>query len=58
MQRTSHHRAGKGLRARLGRRGAAAGLSAGQAPAPGFTAVDAYIRRQMKDARIPGLALG
>jgi CubicO group peptidase (beta-lactamase class C family) len=37
---------------------AAAGLPAGEAPASGFTAVDAYIRRQMKDARIPGLALG
>ena len=58
MQSTSHHRAGKGLRARLGRRGAAAGLPASEAPAPGFTAVDAYIRRQMRDARIPGLALG
>jgi len=31
---------------------------ASEAPAPSFTAVDAYIRRQMKDARIPGLALG
>ena len=31
---------------------------ASEAPSPGFTAVDAYIRRQMKDARIPGLALG
>jgi CubicO group peptidase (beta-lactamase class C family) len=58
MQGTSHHRAGKGLRARLGRHGAAAGLPAGEAPAPSFTAIDAYIRRQMKDARIPGLALG
>jgi len=58
MQSTSHQRAGKGLRTRLGRRGAAAGLPAGEAPAPGFTAIDAYIRRQMKDARIPGLAVG
>jgi len=58
MQGTSHHRAGKGLRTRLGRHPAAAGLPASQAPAPGFTAIDAYIRRQMKDARIPGLALG
>ena len=58
MQSTSHHRAGKGLRTRLGRHRAAAGLPASQAPAPGFTAIDAYIRRQMKDARIPGLALG
>ena len=57
MQGTGHHRAGKGPRARLGRRGAA-GLPVGEAPAHGFTAVDAYIRRQMKDARIPGLALG
>jgi CubicO group peptidase (beta-lactamase class C family) len=58
MQRTSHHRAGKGLRARLRRHGAAAGLPAGEEPAPSFTAIDAYIRAQMKDARIPGLALG
>ncbi len=58
MQSRSHHRAGKGPRARLGRHGAVAGLPASAAPAPGFTAVDAYIRRQMKDARIPGLALG
>ena len=58
MQGTSHHRAGKGLRTRLGRHGAAAGLPASAAPAPGFTAIDAYICRQMTDARIPGLALG
>ena len=32
--------------------------SANEAPGPSFTAVDAYVRRQMKDARIPGLALG
>ena len=58
MQSASHRRAGKGLRTRLGRHGAVAGLPASAAPAPGFTAIDAYIRRQMKDARIPGLALG
>jgi CubicO group peptidase (beta-lactamase class C family) len=58
MQSTSHHRAGKGQRTRLGRHGAAAGLPAGEAPAPSFTAIDAHIRGQMKDARIPGLALG
>ena len=58
MQSTSHHRAGKALRTRLGGHAAAAGLPASEAPAPGFTAIDAYIRRQMKDARIPGLALG
>ena len=32
--------------------------AAGEAPAPSFTVIDAYIRGQMKDARIPGLALG
>jgi len=32
--------------------------SVSEAAAPSFTAVDAYIRRQMKDARIPGLAVG
>lgn len=58
MQSTSHHRAGKALRTRLGGHAAAAGLPASEAPAPGFTAIDAYIRRQMKDTRIPGLALG
>jgi CubicO group peptidase (beta-lactamase class C family) len=26
--------------------------------APSFSAIDAYVRRQMKAARIPGLALG
>jgi len=58
MPSTSQHRAGKGLRTRLRRQEAAAGFPAGEAPGPGFAAVDAYIRRQMKDARIPGLALG
>lgn len=58
MQSTSHYRSGKGLRTRLGRHGTAAGLPAGEASASGFTAIDAYIRRQMKGARIPGLALG
>ncbi len=29
-----------------------------EAPAASFTVVDAYIRRQMQDARIPGLAVG
>ena len=38
--------------------GAPAGLSVGAAPEPSFTAIDEYVRRQMKDARIPGLALG
>lgn len=32
--------------------------SASEAPGPGFTAIDAYLRRQMKDARVPGLAVG
>ena len=58
MQSMSDHRARKGVRMRLGRQGAAARLPAGEAPGPGFTAVDAYIGRQMKGARIPGLALG
>jgi CubicO group peptidase (beta-lactamase class C family) len=57
VQSASHHRAEKRLRTQLGRR-AAACLPAGEAPGPSFTAVDAYIRRQMKDARIPGLAVG
>ena len=58
MRSTSHRRARKGLRTRLGRHGGAAGLPAREAPALGFTAIDAYIRKQMKGARIPGLALG
>jgi len=49
---------GEGLRTRLRRQGAVAGLPASEAPAPSFAAVDAYIRAQIKDARIPGLALG
>jgi CubicO group peptidase (beta-lactamase class C family) len=57
MQNTSHC-FGKGARKRLGRHGGSAGFSASAAPAPSFTAIDAYVRRQMKDARIPGLALG
>jgi len=58
MQSTSHHRAGKGLRTRVGGHGAAAALPASEALALNFTPIDMYIRRQMKDARIPGLALG
>ncbi len=58
MQNASHHRPGEGRRTRRRRHGAVAGLPAGEVPAPGFAAVDAYIRRQMKDGRIPGLALG
>jgi CubicO group peptidase (beta-lactamase class C family) len=45
VQNTSHHHPGEGL-------------PASEEPAPGFTAIDAYIRRQMEHARIPGLALG
>ena len=58
MLSTIHHRLGTGARKRLGRHGAVAGLSASAVPAPSFAAIDAYVRRQMKDARIPGLALG
>ena len=58
VENTSHHRLGEGPRTRLRRQGAAAGRAAGEEPAPSFTAVDAYIRGQMKDARIPGLAAG
>ena len=47
VENTSHHRLGEGPRTRLRRQGAAAGLPAGEEPAPGFTAIDAYIRRQM-----------
>jgi len=32
--------------------------SESEAPATSFTDVDAYVQRQMRDARIPGLALG
>ncbi len=58
MGSTSHHRGLEGLRRLLGHHGAEPGPVSGEGPLPGFAAVDAYIREQMEDARIPGLALG
>jgi CubicO group peptidase (beta-lactamase class C family) len=54
MQKASHHHLGKSPR----RHGAVADNPGREMPGPSFNAIDAYIRRQMKDARIPGLALG
>lgn len=58
MGRTRQQRGWKDLRALLERHRAVPAPSTGAEPAPGFAAIDSYIRAQMNAARIPGLALG
>ena len=55
---TGHRRGRKRLRTLPGRNEAVPGPVSGEGPAPGFSAVDAYVLAQMKAARVPGLALG
>jgi CubicO group peptidase (beta-lactamase class C family) len=55
---TRHQRGGERRWALLDWHGGVTAPPTGEQPVPGFAAFDAYLRSQMKAARIPGLALG